>query len=176
MSASNVVRWTPSRIEKAILCPKPKGAIAKAMHHHYGTAWRGKDQKALRALSYIVEHADLLDIPTQSDVSRDPDRWLLIRTPAWLLETLALLDTALEDLEPDFDHEDGADREPEVDDEDDGVTEPNVTRPDTMGRWELSDGEQTFAASAAQRQRYRLGAGWHELHKAQRWVNAKRRL
>jgi len=69
-----------------------------------------------------------------------PDRWLLVRAPAWLLDLLAAFEADREDLEDGGDREPGGDKEPDEDGEYDGTEkEPTVVYPDTMMRIGLKD-------------------------------------
>ena len=119
-------RWTPTRIRKATLLPKPRGAIAKALNHLYATDPRQASACPMerRMLDYIAEHADLIDLalPTQLEEELDEPigaraRWLLLPSPAWLLDALATHGAEREDHEPDEDVEADADDEPDSDTE-----------------------------------------------------------
>lgn len=122
---ANAVRWTPNRIRKALLCPKPEGAAGAALRYEHGTAWRGQLGRPteLELLRYIADHGDLVHAPI-ADEYRDGDPrsggWLLVALPAYLLEALESLDADLADLEVDEDLEldgegdDSPDNEPDL--------------------------------------------------------------
>ncbi len=144
-------RWTPSRIAKALVCPKPKGAIGKAMAYEGGRLLRPvlPTGDELEMLRHIAEHADLLDVPGPVDGSVSPYSsaigWLLVPVPQWVIDGLAQLDAQMADLEPDRDREDEGHSEPDVDRESDADDEPDVdrepdhVRPETMSRRGLDD-------------------------------------
>ncbi len=169
-ATANVVRWTRTRIEKAIRCPKPKHAMLKAMEFNWGTTGRCKDPKALRALRHIANNADLLDVPTPADTSRHCDRWLLIRAPEWLIDALAMFEAGLDDLEADQDAEDDGLREPEQDDEGDSDGERSHVSPISGERMGPSYEGPDIAVSEAQRERLRCGDGWSALRDATAWL------
>lgn len=134
-TAANVVRWTPTRIAKAMLCPKPKDAVAKAMAYEHGTLarWSFVPDQERRLLDFIASHADLLDLPAPHGTSwPGPVAWLLVPAPLWLLEGLAQVGADREDLEttedaePDQDGEAGSDDEPDQDGGDNGDDEPSA--------------------------------------------------
>lgn len=130
-TAANVVRWTPARIVKAMLCPKPKDAIAKVMATAR-PAWRSDKDRPL--LDYIVGHADILDLPAPSGTSwPEPVAWLLVPAPLWLLEGLAQVGADREDLEVTEDAEPDQDGEPGGDDEPDQHGEENDDDEPTLG-------------------------------------------
>lgn len=110
-------RWTPRRIRKATLLPKPVGAIAKATDYNYGIIHhRPAELHALdhRVVAYLAQHADMIDAEIPVDVDRQAGRgmWLLTPAPIWLLEALFNHDADLDGLELDADNEPDHDREP----------------------------------------------------------------
>lgn len=112
--------WTPTRIRKTLLHPKPLGAAAKALQYQHGTAWRGPIGRPgeLELLRWIAEHADLLRLPVPHPDGFEPDRrgaWLLVPLSFKMLEALALFEAELADLEVDEDVEHGSEDEPDVD-------------------------------------------------------------
>lgn len=134
-TAANVVRWTPARIAKAMLVPKPRDAIAKAMAYEHGTTAHPirSSNKNRPALDFIASHADILDLPAPEGTSWPPPvGWLLVPAPLWLLEALAEVGAALEDMEttedaePDHDAEAGSDDEPDQHDGEDADDEPTL--------------------------------------------------
>lgn len=124
---SPAVRWTPRRIQKALLCPKPMGARVRAMAFDYGPSPTIRlEPKDVRALRHIAEHADLLPGTTgvpYNEFGAKAAAWLILPAPVWLLEALATFDAASADLEPDDDREPddppelNGDDEPDLDDE-----------------------------------------------------------
>lgn len=126
-------RWTDASIRKAILLPKPQGALEAMRLYEAGNLQGQRDLASLeiKLLRYIADHADLLALPARP-VNGDPgwNNWLLIAAPAWLIDGLAQFDAASDDLEPDSDREhDDADREPEDFDDD-----PN----EDLERWDAA--------------------------------------
>lgn len=139
---ASVVRWTPRRIQKALLCPKPTGAIAKLRPtmpaRRYAAALDPVDRRVLR---WVAEHADLLDAPTPpwgGPHDHLGGGWLLVPVPAWLLKALAQFEADRDELEGDSDAEAGEEteggdehdgREPDVDAEPDHDGEPEDAEP-----------------------------------------------
>lgn len=105
-------RWTAARIRRAILLPKPRGAIAAYRAENAGRP-RAPRPDELALLRYIAEAADLLDVgPSDFGTA-----WLLVPMPAAMLDALAEFEAELHDLEPDADDEPDTDHEA-IDNED----------------------------------------------------------
>jgi hypothetical protein len=97
-------RWTAARIRRAILLPKPRGAIAA-----YRTGMTARSDE-LVLVRHIAETADLIDVgPTAAGTA-----WLLVPMPAAMLDALAVIGAATEDFEDGHDREDAADGEPSI--------------------------------------------------------------
>ena len=137
------VRWTPATIRKALLHPKPKGALARfrALTHNLAEDGPPRLPIDLRTLEHIADHADYLDLPVPKTAALwECVGWLLVPVPAWLVDALAGFAAHSEDLEPAEDMEDVGDFEEHCDDELDGSEEPDgtdelsIVRPDTMNR------------------------------------------
>ena len=110
-------RWTPARIRKALLCPKPQGQIAKAWRQEGGSWLTAQPVLAeeMTALRHICEHGDLITPPATPG-----EAWLLVPAPDWLIEILGSLDAAAEDIERDDEGEDDGTAEPDIDEDDNG--------------------------------------------------------
>lgn len=89
-----------AEFQRYALCPKPHGLSMDAILGR-DLPRRPTNRAELRALRFIVENADLLEAGGAT--------WLLIPAPAVLVDALATVDAALEDLEPDDDREDNND-------------------------------------------------------------------
>lgn len=146
MSNTNGVRWTPRRIRDALLCPKPKGAIAK-VHTSLSDPRRHAVETAVA--QFIAQHADLLDCPSAPAfadpwaINGEPCGWLLVPATTWLLDALAEFGAERAEMEPDHDGEESQDEEPDTDGEPDRDDEP--------------DG---LVVTDAQRERYRKRTGF----------------
>lgn len=174
-SATNAVRWTPRRINAALKCPKPKGAIARVWRHEGGMLDGGPavHPVELRLLAHIANTGDVLDVPAMRlEYDACPVRWLLVPMPEQLLDRLAAFGAEREDLEPDHDGEADADREPDVDDENGADEERADVRPDTMHRMGLDDDGPELQITPEQRQRYRAGDERQTLHHVKAFIRA----
>ena len=108
-------RWTPHRIRRAVALPKPRGALS-AMHDYEMGRLVGRPKPTpleLRLLEHIATNADLLDVPRETQPARrkDPDGWLLVPAPQWLIDALAEFGAESEDDEVDEDREADFDNE-----------------------------------------------------------------
>lgn len=107
------VRWTRHNINKAIRCPKPKGAVRA---YYESVAARG--EAIGRLLAHIVEHADIVDDGRHLDHDgvkfTHSGAWLLVPLPAALLDQLLAIGVEQADLEPDSDIEPDHDGEPSL--------------------------------------------------------------
>ena len=74
------------------------------------------------ALTQIAEEADLLEV--------DGRAWLLVPASGWLVDTLAAVNAASEDMEPHMDDEDTRDKE----------HDPSDLEPDTDAELWMDDG------------------------------------
>ena len=108
--ANTRVRWTPARIRRAMLLPKPRGAIAKAMQTATEVAPTTPDQ--VKALQHLAEHGDFIAAPVPEhhhNPNSGAPGWLLVPAPVWLLEALSTFGADAAELEPEpiEDNEDG---------------------------------------------------------------------
>lgn len=132
-------RMTPARIRKAMLLPKPRGALAAAASVFDGRPWlRAPTERQVALLRHIAEHGDLIDHPVidRGSVFEPPlvvrGQWLLVPLPLEMLDELAGFEADLADLEPDL-----GDFEPDVDrEQDDADAEPSLGAPEGhQGLW-----------------------------------------
>ena len=105
--------WTDARIRKAILCPKPRGAVRR-----YDESVRARGEPVGWLLSHIVQHADITHDGRQLDYDgvkfTHSGAWLLVPMPTHLLDALATLGAEQADLELDPDIEPDYDGEPSL--------------------------------------------------------------
>jgi len=124
---ANAVRWTPARIQRALLCPKPRGAIARARAVIKPGALTPLERTLIR---YIADHAGRIDLPAPQDWHAEPNvGWLLVPCPRWVLHNLELFESEIEECKGDSDGEEDTDAEPDeaepdADEEPDGDEEP----------------------------------------------------
>src|SRR5438045_4028809 len=85
------VHWTPRRINAALKCPKPQGAIAAAWRYEGGEIDGPAVHPAeLQLLAHIANMGDVLDLPAMRlEYDACPVRWLLVPLPEHLLDRLA---------------------------------------------------------------------------------------
>lgn len=98
--------WTPARIRKAMLLPKPEGAIDREIGYRGGGTDQETDLDGRHLLAHIANYADVLEV--------DGTRWLLVSMPPKLMLLLEQLGAEHEDLEDGNDVEDGGDSEPSL--------------------------------------------------------------
>ena len=173
-----VVRWTPRRINAALRCPKPTGAIAR--FHAAGTPPRpGRQPLATAIAAFISRHGDVIaqaPLPTFEQpwtIAGKPCGWLLVPATTWLVDALSELGAEHEDLEPDADAEPDADSEPAHEDEEGADEERSAVRPESMERNGLREDEPDLVITEEQRRRYREGdcvTRAQDLRRARRWL------
>jgi hypothetical protein len=173
---TKAVHWTPRRINAALKCPKPAGAIAKVYHFDGGDILRPRARPSdIELLDHLANHADLLDVPARTlDCFGRSVRWLLVPMPDELLSRLAEFGADIEDHEPDHDREADADREPDEDDEADGVEERADVRPESMDRcgFPYHEGPE-LVVTAAQRQRYSYSTDRRTMQQAKAFIRTQ---
>lgn len=108
-ATANAVRWTPASIRKALFNPKPANTIPKngrALAVLLGEALATDRPMTLierRALAHLANQADIVTAAGRN--------WLIVPATPALIDTLAAIDAAGEDLEADGDAEDSHDKE-----------------------------------------------------------------
>ncbi len=121
INEANVVRWTDRLIRKAILLPKPRHEIRKALASLAPAPRAGRAAAERQICQHLADHGDILDLPgadrPYAEGRWEPGGyvWLLVPLPRRLVDLLAAYAAEDEDAEADTDREPDADLEPDVD-------------------------------------------------------------